>query len=86
MKQHLSKIISTNEIMPGVYLLWLESPPIAAAAQPGQFVMLQCGKDNLLRRPFSVHNVDDNRDSLAVLFSIVGRGTRWLSQRVATMW
>ena len=83
MKQNLSIIISTEEVMPGVYLLWLEAPEITAEARPGQFVMLQCGADNLLRRPFSVHNVDDNRNSLAVLFSVVGRGTKWLSQRRA---
>ncbi len=83
MKQVLSKIISAEEVMPGICLLWLEAPEIAAEARPGQFVMLQCGKDNLLRRPLSIHNVDENRKSLAVLFSIVGRGTKWLSQRQA---
>jgi dihydroorotate dehydrogenase electron transfer subunit len=41
--------------------------------------MVRCGEDCLLRRPFSVHQVD--RDKLALLFTIVGKGTLWLSQR-----
>ena len=76
MNQALAKVISNSEVMPGVSLIWLESPQIASIAKPGQFIMLQCGEDNLLRRPLSIHNVDDNRSSLAVLFSIVGKGTK----------
>jgi len=81
MKSIKAKVISNSEVMPGVSLIWLESPQIASIAKPGQFVMLQCGEDNLLRRPLSIHNVDDNRSSFAVLFSIVGKGTKWLSRR-----
>jgi len=65
--------------MPGVHLLWLEAPPIASKAKPGQFVMVRCGEETLIPRPLSVHQVD--RDKLALLFNIVGKGTRWLSQR-----
>jgi dihydroorotate dehydrogenase electron transfer subunit len=79
MKQTLAPIIFNNEVMPGTHLVWLEVPEIAATAQPGQFVMVRCGQDTLLRRPLSVHQTDG--DKLALLFTIVGRGTRWLSQR-----
>ena len=68
--------------MPGVYLIWLESPQIASTAQPGQFVMLRCGKENLLRRPLSIHQLADGT-KLAFLFTVVGKGTHWLSQRQA---
>ena len=77
-------IISNNEVMPGVYLIWLESPEIASIAKPGQFVMVRCGKEHehVLRRPLSIHQVDDETKSrLALLFNVVGEGTRWLSQR-----
>ncbi|MFC2066960.1 dihydroorotate dehydrogenase electron transfer subunit [Chloroflexota bacterium] len=67
--------------MPGVRLIRLESPQIAAAARPGQFVMMRCGEDTLLRRPLSIHQVDG--DKLALLFSVVGKGTKWLAQRKA---
>ena len=81
MKQVHAAIISNSEVMPGVYLIWLESPQIACTAQPGQFVMVHCGEETLLRRPLSVHQVEGGK--LALLFSVVGKGTHWLSQREA---
>lgn len=79
MKQVRAAITSAVEAMPGTYLVWLEAPPIATAAAPGQFIMVRCGSDTVLPRPLSVHRVDGDR--LALLFNVVGRGTRWLSQR-----
>lgn len=81
MKQVSATIISSREAMPGAYLLWLESPQVASGAKPGQFVMVRCGEDNELplRRPLSIHQLDG--DSLALLFTTVGKGTHWLSQR-----
>jgi len=71
-------ITSHTELMPGVYLLWLESPQIASSALPGQFVMVCCGEETLLRRPLSIHQIDETK--LALLFNVVGKGTRWLSR------
>jgi len=79
MKQVKARISSTLEVMPETYLVWLEAPPVAAVAKPGQFVMVRCGGNTVLPRPLSVHRVDGDR--LALLFSVVGMGTRWLSQR-----
>ena len=78
MKQVMAPIISNSEVMPGTYLMWLEAPDIATAAQPGQFVMVYCGEDTLLRRPLSVHRIDE--DKFALLFKVVGVGTQWLSR------
>ncbi len=74
-------VISNTEVMPGTRLLWLEASGVAPSASPGQFLMVYCGRDTLLRRPLSVHRVDGDR--LALLFTVVGKGTRWLSQRKA---
>jgi len=75
-------VISKAEIMPQVHLLWLEAPEIAAAARPGQFVMVRCGAghDPLLRRPLSIHRVTRARQ-IALLVGVVGRGTEWVSRR-----
>jgi len=83
LKQVATPIISSSEIMPGVYLIWLDSPQIAAIAQPGQFVMVRCGEETLLRRPLSIHQLADEtgRAKLALLFTVIGKGTQWLSQR-----
>lgn len=79
MKQVRAAITSTVEAMPETHLFWLEAPDIAASARPGQFVMVRCGGDTVLSRPLSTHRVDGGR--LALLFNVVGKGTRWLSQR-----
>lgn len=78
MRQTLANVISNKEIAPETHLIWLESARITETARPGQFVMVSCGEDTLLRRPLSIHRVD--RDKLAILFKVVGKGTRWLSQ------
>jgi len=78
-------VLSNTEVMPGVYLLWVKAPEVAALAQPGQFAMVRCseGYDPLLRRPLSIHRVAplSSPSQLALLFSVVGRGTNWLAQR-----
>ncbi len=78
MKQVAASVTSNSEVVPGVYLIWLESPQIASAAQPGQFVMVGCGEESLLRRPLSIHQL--GKAKLALLFSVVGKGTHWLAQ------
>ena len=81
MEQGLVSIISNTEVLPGVHLIWMHAPWIASDARPGQFVMVRCsdGYDPLLRRPFSIHRID-SRGRLALLFTVVGRGTAKLSQ------
>jgi len=74
-----ASVTSSSEVMPGVYLMWLESAHIASTAKPGQFVMVGCGEETLLRRPLSIHRLD--KAKLALFFSVVGKGTNWLAQR-----
>ena len=83
MFQETASVISNHEVMPGVHLVWAESPEIAAGVRPGQFVMISCdsGNERLLRRPVSVHQV--NTRSVAFLFARVGAGTEWLARRKA---
>ncbi len=78
MKQSLCTVISNVEITPSVRLMWVESPDIAIAAQPGQFITVRC-EDFTLRRPLSIHQASSNQ--IAILFKVVGKGTVWLSQR-----
>ena len=70
-----------EEVMPGVWLLRLHSPRIAAAGLPGQFVHIQCadGTDPLLRRPFSFCDVDVASGTYDLLFNVAGRGTAILA-------
>lgn len=50
------------------FLLQVNAPAIAAEARPGQFCMLKCGLDTLLRRPLSIHTV--NEEKVFFLYSV----------------
>lgn len=60
--------------------LTLQSENIAAAAKPGQFVMIRTatGKDPILRRPFSIHQTSSG-GRIQILFKVTGRGTGLLA-------
>lgn len=75
-----AEVKENRRVGEGVYRLRLNAPGVAAAARPGQFIMLRVahGNDPLLARPFSIHGVSG--DDLLVLYKVVGRGTRILSQ------
>lgn len=78
MKQIDARVISNQQAMSGTRLLWLNAPEIAPQANPGQFVMVRCGDETVLPRPLSVHSIDG--DDMALLFTVRGSGTEWLSR------
>ena len=67
----------------GSWLIWLRCPEISREARPGQFIMVRCGEELILPRPFSIHQVND--DGMALFYAVWedGKGTGWLSQRKA---
>jgi dihydroorotate dehydrogenase electron transfer subunit len=67
-----------------VHLIWLDCLEIAQEAKPGQFVMVGCGEECVLPRPFSIHQV--NEGGIALYFNVWedGKGTQWLAQRKAS--
>ncbi len=81
--QRQAPVVSNCPAMEGTCLTWLDAPEIAQAAQPGQFVMVKCGSGNgpLWRRPLSLHRVDRALGRIALLYAVIGQGTRWLSDR-----
>lgn len=73
-------VISVEPAYDGGYVAWFHAPRIATHTEPGQFVMVHCsveGTDPMFARAFSFHRVDGER--FAILFNLVGRGTRWLA-------
>ena len=78
--QEKSIIVTREQLTADVVRLTLHCPRIAAAAKPGQFVMIRAGEtlDPLLRRPFSIHKVTAAGE-LAILFKVIGKGTRLLA-------
>ncbi len=48
--------------------------------EPGQFFLIRIDREDvILRRAFSIFDVDEDR--LSFLYRVVGRGTKWLSER-----
>jgi len=78
MKQVVATVVGNTEVMPGVYLLRLNAPSIATEAKPGQFIMVRCGEDTVLPRPFSIHRC--NSGDIELLYRVVGKGTDLLSR------
>jgi len=78
--QQKTEIIRTEKLADDIYRYTLLAPDIAAAARPGQFVMVRAGEalDPLLRRPFSVHQVAGG-GLLQILIKVIGKGTQALA-------
>lgn len=86
MNQALARVLETRLVYERTYLQWYSSAEIGANASVGQFVMLRCRDeaemDPLLPRAMSFHRVrGDKRAEWSILFTVVGRGTEWLSRR-----
>lgn len=92
MKQVEAEVISVSEPIKGIerirgrsinysQVIIFRCPEIAAEAEPGQFVMVNCG-ENTLPRPFSINRVTDDGE-LSLYFAVLenGTGTEWLSKR-----
>lgn len=95
MKQEIATVISNKKIMRefprtygrsilGSYIVWLNCVDIAKESKPGHFIMVRCGKECTLPRPFSIHKINE-KDELSILYAVLkgGKGTKWLSERMA---
>ncbi|MFH1287653.1 MAG: dihydroorotate dehydrogenase electron transfer subunit [bacterium] len=81
-KQQNINIVSNIALVPDkIFLMELKSAYLAREAKPGQFVEVKCSKtfDPLLPRPFSIHDVENGM--IKILYQVVGRGTKLLSQK-----
>jgi dihydroorotate dehydrogenase electron transfer subunit len=81
-----ARIIEHNEVAFGCRRIVVEAPGLARSAEPGQFVHVLCSAANsttdpLLRRPFSIHDVDVAAGLVSILYEIRGRGTSILSEK-----
>ena len=91
MKQVKAHVVSNKKILPSgphragralaSNLIYLHCPEIACEAKPGQFIMVRCGDENFLPRPFSVHQT--TKSDIALFFAVLegGKGSQWLSRQ-----
>jgi dihydroorotate dehydrogenase electron transfer subunit len=81
MIQTLSPIIEAGRAAPGLTLVRVRAPEIAARAHPGQFVMVRCSdsEDPYLRRPFPIFAAA--APDLSILVRADEPGRRWLAHQ-----
>ena len=81
MKSINVEILSNTHICDSYYLLEFIESDIAKNSQPGQFLQLLInqGISPLLRRPFSIFDVHNNK--ISILYKIVGKGTACLKRK-----
>jgi dihydroorotate dehydrogenase electron transfer subunit len=84
--QEKTKIISNVQIISCFFKMVLEANNIVPSAKPGQFLHIRISDGNslLLRRPFSIHRVDNpslKARRFEILYKVVGKGTELLSHK-----
>ena len=91
MKNYQTIILSNLEIAPGYWRMRILAPGFAAAAAPGQFVMLrpEMALPTMLRRPFGIFRTGSlppecaglpAREYMEILYKVVGQGTKIMSE------
>lgn len=84
MTKHITNftIVGKENYGPQYFKLVLKHPSTLPVIMPGQFVEVEVknNKNVYLRRPISIHDVDEKANTLSLLIQIVGKGTTTLSQ------
>lgn len=69
------------QVGPEIYRMDLTTSEKMIEGKPGQFIHIKVGRDGLdplLRRPFSIFSIDQNK--LSILYKVCGKGTEILSR------
>ncbi|MDZ7344039.1 MAG: dihydroorotate dehydrogenase electron transfer subunit [candidate division KSB1 bacterium] len=87
-------VLTNHEVARGIFLMRLRAPEMAAAVWPGQFVNVKVSPEELpvtghwplitgyplLRRPFSVCQVDRREGTIDLIWKVIGPGTALLAR------
>lgn len=80
MKQEIVPIHSFTSLTSEILELTFISEYIAQTAKPGQFINIRVDHHfPLLRRPFSIFNVEGNK--ISIVFNVIGTGTKLLAKK-----
>lgn len=78
--QETAKILSKEELNPGIFSIWFETKNIAALAKAGQFIAVYSKDESrMLPRPISICEIDANKGAIRIVFRVAGEGTSELS-------
>lgn len=78
-----SAIVDPKQVHDNIYIQKIHSPEIARRIKPGQFLNIRVSETTfpLLRRPFSICDVED--ENIFLMFNIFGEGTKILAHKQA---
>jgi dihydroorotate dehydrogenase electron transfer subunit len=78
------KVVDNKQIKKDFFVIELAAEGKIPEIKPGQFVEVKVedSPGTFLRRPFSVHDVDYDKNSIKLLVQVVGNGTQTLSGMV----
>lgn len=81
-KMEDARILCNFQVLPDYWQMDFEAPALAERAKSGQFVMIRVGNslDPVLRRPMGLNIIDKEHGVLGIIYQIVGRGTKLLTQ------
>jgi dihydroorotate dehydrogenase electron transfer subunit len=80
MKQEIVPIHSFESLTSEILELTFISDYLAVNAKPGQFINIRVDNNfPLLRRPFSIFNVNENK--ISIVFNVIGTGTKVLAKK-----
>ncbi|SMP44486.1 dihydroorotate dehydrogenase electron transfer subunit [Anoxynatronum buryatiense] len=78
-REYTGNIMYQEQLLEDCYRMVLKTDAdLLQQALPGQFVHLRINPlgGPLLRRPFSIHSIDQEQGTLSLLYAVVGQGTR----------
>lgn len=74
-------IIDQEELLPGIFSMWLRTDKIASDAKAGQFVSVYCHDGSrILPRPISICEIDKNDGAIRLVYRVAGSGTEEFSR------
>ena len=79
-RKEQARVLAQKQLAPGIYDCLLETT-LAKEAKPGQFIALYPkDKSTLLPRPISICEADAEKDTLRIVYRVVGAGTEEFSR------
>jgi len=76
-----ARIINVEALPGEQFAIRLDAPKTAATASPGTFVHIQCDNMIMMRRPLSIMRANPNHGWIEVLYKILGKGLKALTEK-----
>ncbi|WP_445474780.1 sulfide/dihydroorotate dehydrogenase-like FAD/NAD-binding protein [Methanococcoides methylutens] len=76
------KIVEKRQLVPDVHLMNIEAPDVAAAAKPGQFIILRIDEEGE-RIPLTIADYNVDEGFVTIIFQEMGKTTKQLAKMAA---